>query len=62
MEKEAGNKGKIEGGANILFSRLSIFLGIFMDTRLALFERKLYVISDKNDIHDHLDNEVNLEP
>ena len=62
MEKEARDEGEVKCGANVLFSRLSIFLGKFMDARLALLEGELDIISDKNDIHDHLDNEVDLEP
>ena len=62
MEKEARNEGKIEGSANVLLSWLSIFLDKFMDARLALLERKLDIVSDKDDIHYHLDYEVDLEP
>ena len=62
MKKETGNEGEIKGSANVLFSRLSIFLNKFMDARLSLLERKLDIISDKNDIRDHLNNEVDLEP
>ena len=62
MKKETRNEGQIKGSANVLFSWLSIFLNEFMDARFTLLERKLDIISDKNDIRDHLYNEVNLEP
>ena len=62
MKKETRNEGQIKGSANVLFSWLSIFLNEFMDARFTLLERKLDVISDKNDIRDHLYNEVNLKP
>ena len=62
MKKEARNEGEIKGSANVLFSWLSIFLGKFMNARFSWLERKLDIISDKNDIDDHLDNEVDLEP
>ena len=62
MKKETWNEGEIKGSANVLFTWLPIFLNKFMDARFPLLERKLDVISDKNDIRDHLYNEVNLEP
>ena len=62
MKKEARNEGEIKGRANVLFSWLSIFLDKFMNARFSWLERKLYIISDKNDIDYHLDNEVDLEP
>ena len=62
MKKEARNEGEIKGRANVLFSWLSVFLDKFMNARFSWFERKLDIISDKNDIDYHLDNEVDLEP
>ena len=62
MKKEARNEGKIKGSANVLFSWFSIFLDKFMNARFSWLERKLDIISDKNDIDYHLDDEVNLEP
>ena len=62
MKEEARNESEIKGSANVLFSGLSIFLDKFMNAGFSLLERKLNIISDKNDICDHLKNEVDLEP